>query len=142
MTAASDSEVPNSARREEITGRLADLVSAIESHPQWTPPNVDRGLFHVWDFVKRSHYIMTELDNIEAGRPVQHPDQIPKNNGVKSGPEAAAASFMDVCTRSITINEMIQDPRKMVMLGLSSFDLGTEIKQRSALVKDALFTKE
>jgi hypothetical protein len=75
--------LPTSARREEITSRFADLITALESHPQWTPPNVDRGLFHVWDFVKRSHYVMTELENIEAGRPVQHPEQIPKNNGGK-----------------------------------------------------------
>ncbi|SPJ79734.1 uncharacterized protein FTOL_08125 [Fusarium torulosum] len=132
--------LPTSARREEITGRFADLITALESHPQWTPPNVDRGLFHVWDFVKRSHYIMTELENIEAGRPVQHPEQIPKNNGVETGPQAAAASYKDVCTRTLTINEMIQNPRMMVMLGLSNVDFGTDIQERSTLVKEALFS--
>jgi hypothetical protein len=81
MTSVSTSQLPTPEQREDITARLADLVSAIESHSQWTPPNVDRGLFHVWDYVKRSHYIMTELDNIAAGRKVQHPEQIPKNDG-------------------------------------------------------------
>jgi hypothetical protein len=79
----SDATIPSSEYRETITARFSDLISAIESHSSWTPPNVDRSLFHVWDFVKRSHYIMTELDNIAAGRPVQHPEQIPKNNGSK-----------------------------------------------------------
>jgi hypothetical protein len=62
---------------------------------------------------------------------------------VETGPQAAAASYKDVCTRTLTINEMIQNPRMMVMLGLSNFDFGTDIQERSTLVKEALFgTKE
>lgn len=80
----SNTEIPSKEHRENITARFSDLISAIESHKSWTPPNVDRSLFHVWDFVKRSHYIMTELDNMVAGRPLKHPDQIPKNDGSKS----------------------------------------------------------
>ncbi|KAF9761787.1 hypothetical protein IL306_003690 [Fusarium sp. DS 682] len=144
------SQLPTPEQRENITARLADLISAIEAHSQWTPPNVDRGLFHVWDFVKRSHYIMTELDNIAAGRKVQHPEQIPKNEDkciwtytlfsgtVASGPEAALASYTDVFTRSITINEMIQNPRMLVMLGLSNVDFGPAIQEKSKAVKDAM----
>ncbi|KAF4453102.1 hypothetical protein F53441_4162 [Fusarium austroafricanum] len=135
---SSKSDLPTPEQREAITARLADLISAIESHPQWTPSNVDRGLFHVWDFVKRSHYIMTELDNIAAGRDVQHPKQIPKYDCMASGPQAAAASYHDVCTRTITINEMIQNPRMLVMLGLSNVNFGSEIEERSTAVKDAI----
>jgi hypothetical protein len=70
--------------RDEITARLQDLVEALEAHPSWsTSPPPPRNLFHVWDFVKRSHYIMTELDNIEQGRPTRHPEQIPRNAGGK-----------------------------------------------------------
>ncbi|KAF5631021.1 hypothetical protein F25303_9788 [Fusarium sp. NRRL 25303] len=137
MTSNTISQLPTVEQRQDITARLADLISAIESHAQWTPPNVDRGLFHVWDFVKRSHYVMTELDNIAAGRKVQHPEQIPKNEGV-SGPEAALASYTDVCTRTITINEMIQNPRMLVMLGLSNVDFGSAIQEKSAAVKEAI----
>ncbi|KAF5633063.1 hypothetical protein F52700_6164 [Fusarium sp. NRRL 52700] len=138
MTSNTISQLPTTEQRQDITARLADLITAIESHSQWTPPNVDRGLFHVWDFVKRSHYIMTELDNIAAGKKVQHPEQIPKNEGVASGPEAALASYTDVCTRTITINEMIQNPRMLVMLGLSNVDFGPAIQEKSAAVKEAI----
>ncbi|KAJ4119964.1 hypothetical protein NW768_010554 [Fusarium equiseti] len=135
----SDATIPSSEYRETITARFSDLISAIESHSSWTPPNVDRSLFHVWDFVKRSHYIMTELDNIAAGRPVQHPEQIPKNNGTNSvGPQAAASSFHDVLTRTIMINQTIQDPRMLVMMGLSNLDFGPTIKEKSAAVVEAL----
>ncbi|KAL4724888.1 hypothetical protein ACLX1H_008335 [Fusarium chlamydosporum] len=134
----SNAELPSPEQRQEVTARFSDLISAIESHDSWNPPNVDRSLFHVWDFVKRSHYIMTELDNMVAGRPIQHPEQIPKNDGTNSGPGAAAASFHDVYTRSILINQSIQDPRMLVMMGLSNFDFGPAIKEKSAAVIEAL----
>ncbi|KAI1063159.1 hypothetical protein NW752_004543 [Fusarium irregulare] len=134
----SNATIPSPEYRETITARFADLISAIESHSSWTPPNVDRSLFHVWDFVKRSHYIMTELDNIAAGRPVQHPEQIPKNNGNNSGPQAAASSFHDVLTRTIMINQTIQDPRMLVMMGMSNLDFGPTIKEKSEAVVEAL----
>ncbi|KAF5018083.1 hypothetical protein F66182_9958 [Fusarium sp. NRRL 66182] len=137
-SASSGEALPSSEARETITSRLADLISAIESHSQWTPPNVPPSLFHVWDFVKRSHYIMTELDNIAAGRPVQHPQQIPKNDGATSGPRAAELSFTDVCTRTITIDEMIQNPRMLVMLGMSNVDFGDAIREQSRAVKEAI----
>ncbi|KAH6890529.1 hypothetical protein B0T10DRAFT_322182 [Thelonectria olida] len=117
--------------RDEITARLQDLVEALEAHPSWsTSPPPPRNLFHVWDFVKRSHYIMTELDNIEQGRPTRHPEQIPRNAGA-SGANAAALSFQDVVTRSVTINEMIQNPQMLVMLGLSRIDFGDNVRERS-----------
>lgn len=31
----------------------------------------------VRDFANRTRYILSELDNVEAGRPVEHPEQIP-----------------------------------------------------------------
>jgi hypothetical protein len=37
---------------------------------------------------------------------------------------------------------MIQNPRMMVMLGLSNVDFGTDIQERSTLVKEALFGTE
>lgn len=73
--------LPSSEIRQDIYEHLNDLVKAIESHPQWTPPSPPRGLYHIWDFVCRSRYIMSELDNIAEGKPLQHPEQIPKNQG-------------------------------------------------------------
>lgn len=71
--------LPSPTVRDDITAKLGDLIQAIEAHPSWTPPSPPKGLYHVWDFVNRSRYIMTELDNIREGKPVQHPEQIPKN---------------------------------------------------------------
>ncbi|RGP80963.1 hypothetical protein FLONG3_889 [Fusarium longipes] len=133
-----ESRIPSPEHREKITARFADLISAIEDHQGWNPPNVDRSLFHVWDFVKRSHYIMTELDNMVAGRPLKHPEQIPKNDGTNTGPKAAAASFHDVFTRTMLINQSIQDPRMLVMIGMSNIDMGSAIKEKSTAVMEAL----
>lgn len=149
--------IPPLQVRDDITARLSDLVQALEAHPSWTtatPP--PRNLFHVWDFVKRSHYIMTELDNIEHGRPTRHPEQIPRNAGGEfpfclsvicsaetpclgpaSGAEAARLSFQDVVTRSVTINEMIQNPQILVMLGLSRIDFGDNVKSRSRALAES-----
>jgi hypothetical protein len=48
-----------------------------------------------------------------------------------SGANAAALSFQDVVTRSVTINEMIQNPQMLVMLGLSRIDFGDNVRERS-----------
>lgn len=77
--AATPRSLPAPEVREEILRKHTELIEALEAHQAWTPPSPHKGLFHVWDFVNRSKYIMTELDNIQAGRPVQHPDQIPRN---------------------------------------------------------------
>jgi hypothetical protein len=79
--------LPSPEARDEILGKMADLLKAIEAHPKWTPPSLDPGLFHVWDFVNRSRYIVEELDNIKEGKELKHPEQIPKNEGGESEPE-------------------------------------------------------
>lgn len=129
--------IPAPEVREVITARLSDLVQALEAHPAWTPASPPRNLFFVWDFVKRSHYIMTELDNISNGRPIKHPEQIPPNDGA-TGDHAAALSFQDVCTRSMTVSEMIQNPRMLVMLGLSNIDFSDDVRQKSRALSDAI----
>ncbi|KAJ3500193.1 hypothetical protein NM208_g17203 [Fusarium decemcellulare] len=81
---------------------------------------------------------MTELDNISAGRPTKHPEQIPRNDGAASGAEAAALSFHDVVTRTFTIDEMIQNPRMLVMLGLSNIEFGDTVRERSRALKASI----
>lgn len=54
------------------------------------------------------------------------------------GPHAAALSFTDVCTRSITINEMIQNSRMLVMLGLPHVEFGETVQDRSRALKEAI----
>lgn len=130
--------LPSPEIRQEIYDRLDQLVKVLESHPQWTPPSPPRGLYYIWDFVCRSRYIMSELDNIAAGRPTKHPEQIPKNAQASNGQEAAALSYADVCTRSITVNEMIQNSRMLVMLGLPHVDFGDSIKEKARAVQEAI----
>lgn len=77
-TTTSNAALPSSAARDRVAQSLTDLVQAIEAHPQMKPPNPHPTLFHSWDFVQRTRYILSELDNIAAGRPVQHPEQIPE----------------------------------------------------------------
>lgn len=71
--------LPSPEIRENIINRHRELVEAIEAHQAWTLNPPHPGLFHVWDFVNRSMYIMSELGNIAAGRPVRYPEQIPPN---------------------------------------------------------------
>ncbi|KAH7159901.1 hypothetical protein B0J13DRAFT_116004 [Dactylonectria estremocensis] len=136
-SSSAPASIPAPEVRKAITDRLSELVEALEGHSAWTPTNPPRSLFFIWDFVKRSHYIMTELDNISNGHPIKHPEQIPSNNGA-TGERAAALSFQDVCTRSMTVTEMIQNPRMLVMLGLSNIDFNDDIRQRSRALSDAI----
>ncbi|KAK1595261.1 uncharacterized protein LY79DRAFT_668061 [Colletotrichum navitas] len=132
------SSLPPPELRAAITEKLSELIAALEAHPAWIPPNPHRGLFHVWDFVSRSRYIMTELDHIRDGEPVQHPEQIPRQKKGRTGPEAAAESFSDVCGRSVAVNEMVSNPRLLTMMGLPQVDYGSGIVAKAQAVVDAI----
>jgi hypothetical protein len=49
------------------------------------PPARHPTLYNTWDFSMRTHYILSELDNILAGRPIQHPEQVPDYAGPPGG---------------------------------------------------------
>ncbi|WDK15697.1 hypothetical protein CGRA01v4_06978 [Colletotrichum graminicola] len=132
------SSLPSPEVRAAITEKLSELIAALEAHPAWIPPNPHRGLFHVWDFVNRSRYIMTELDHIRDGEPVQHPEQIPRQTKGRTGPDAAAESFSDVCGRSVAVNEMVSNPRLLTMMGLPQVDYGSGIAAKAQAVVDAI----
>ncbi|KAK1457063.1 hypothetical protein CMEL01_16074 [Colletotrichum melonis] len=55
-----------------------------------------------------------------------------------SGPDAAAESFVDVCGRSATVNEMIANTKLLTMIGLPQVDYGNDIVLRSQAVVDVL----
>lgn len=57
---------------------------AIEAHELWTPPKPSPTLYWVWDFVKRSKYMLSEFENIQHGRPLQYPDQFRPAPGMPS----------------------------------------------------------
>jgi hypothetical protein len=159
--------IPQGAAREDIAFRLSALLHAIEAHPannnnsittvptdstdsspptsqqqqqqqQQQPPQPHPGLFQLWDFVKRSHYIMTELDNILEGKPVLHPDQVPPADMAKDNEERARMAFTDVLTRTITINKIVNQPGLMSIPGQEMIDFGDEIKLKSQAVQDAI----
>ncbi|TDZ18476.1 hypothetical protein Cob_v008708 [Colletotrichum orbiculare MAFF 240422] len=132
------STIPSPEVRADIIDRLSDLIKAIEAHPAWIPPNPNRGLFHIWDFVNRSRYILTEVYNIRDGQPVKHPEQIPQQKSGRTGPAAAAESFNDVRTRAVTVDQMISSPRLLTMMGLPQVDYGADVIAKSKAVLDAL----
>ena len=75
--------IPDPETQANLVAKLDDFAKAIESHKDWTPPKPHPALFHTWDFVKRSHYIMTEIENIRQGKELQYPGQIPAQEGGK-----------------------------------------------------------
>ncbi|KAE9567664.1 hypothetical protein K4K49_010186 [Colletotrichum sp. SAR 10_70] len=131
-------ELPSPEVRATIIERLSELIIAIEAHPAWNPENPHRGLFHVWDFVSRSRYIMTELDHIRDGEPVQYPEQIRQQSGLSTGPAAAAESFADVCGRAVTVNELVSTPRLLTMMGLPQVDYGSDVTSKSQAVVEVV----
>ena len=76
MPRSAATSLPSVETQKQITDRLSELVSAIAAHPQFTPPEPHRSLYYIWDFVQRTKYVMIELDNIAAGRPLQYPEQL------------------------------------------------------------------
>lgn len=47
------------------------------------------------DFANRTRYILSELDNVEAGRPVEHPEQIPDyRKPSREGGELFSVSYL------------------------------------------------
>lgn len=55
-----------------------------------------------------------------------------------SSEERARLAFVDVVTRSGTTNEIIQNPRMLMMLGMSQIDFGDSIRTKSAAVAEAV----
>lgn len=90
-------KIPTEENRQRVVTLLEDFIKLLESHSGWTPPRPNAALFHVWDFVKRSQYIATELDNIRQGKPVAFPDQIPSYNKRKLQVLPLRATLEEVC---------------------------------------------
>ncbi|KAK0623628.1 hypothetical protein B0T14DRAFT_406657, partial [Immersiella caudata] len=92
------------------------------------------------DFVMRTKYILSEIDNVVAGRPVRHPEQIPayRNSHGAPDPEKAREHMKDVVTRTATVEMMLQDGSPMLpMMGLAPVDYGGEVKAKAKAVTDA-----
>ncbi|KAK4106921.1 hypothetical protein N658DRAFT_491542 [Parathielavia hyrcaniae] len=68
-TPPTTSVLPPLAARQVVAAKL----TALTAHPQMQPRRRHRTLFHILDFAMRTDYVLSELDNIEAGPPLQHP---------------------------------------------------------------------
>lgn len=77
-TTTSTNSLPSPALRDTVSAKLDELVEAVVAHPRMrTASSRHPTFYHVWDFAMRTRYIVSELDNVAAGRPVQHPEQLP-----------------------------------------------------------------
>ncbi|KAF4123197.1 hypothetical protein GMORB2_6747 [Geosmithia morbida] len=132
--------IPSLQDQELIISKLDDFAKTLERHPKWTPPKPHPSLFHVWDFVKRSHYIMTEIDHLRKGEAVKYPNQIPSLNQGADNEERARISFTDVVTRTLTINQVVQNPEMLNALGQGVIDFDDDVRAKSKAVQDAIMS--
>lgn len=106
--------LPTAAERSKLDEALGDLIGylssssrvvrcilkpdnwgrAIEAHELWNPLTPAPTLYWVWDFVKRSKYMLSEFENIQHGRPLQHPDQFRPAPGMPSKLFCYGAAFL------------------------------------------------
>lgn len=56
----------------------------------------------------------------------------------RTGPNAAAESFADVCGRCVTVNEMVSNPKLLTMMGLPQVDYGSNITAKAQAVVDII----
>ncbi|KFY17697.1 hypothetical protein V491_04951 [Pseudogymnoascus sp. VKM F-3775] len=132
---------PTAEKRAALDQKLGELIQvlilgpfdkAIENHELWVPPTPNQTLYHVWDFLNRSKYMLSEFDNIEAGRALTHPNQFRPAPG--TGANAAKQVYQDVVGRNMMAQMMITDTSgKTAMLTGNSgppVDFGTDAKEK------------
>ncbi|PVH87766.1 hypothetical protein DL98DRAFT_649374 [Cadophora sp. DSE1049] len=124
---------PTSQQLAEIDSRLDTLIQAITSHPLWAGES-NQALYHLWDFVSRSKYLLSEYDNIKAGRGVEHPEQFKRGAG--SGNAKALEIFQDVCARTMMVQMMVEGGGGPISGG-QSMDYGQGVKDAVRGLKEA-----
>ncbi|RFU72227.1 hypothetical protein TARUN_10027, partial [Trichoderma arundinaceum] len=110
-------------------------IQAVEAHPQFNRAAPSGGLFHIWDFVKRTEYMLSEVEGIrQPGHQFTLAGQI---KITARGEDAAKELFTDIYTRSVTIDQLIKDPQMMrAVMGMGG-DLSPEIEAGSKAVLEA-----
>ncbi|KAL9469142.1 hypothetical protein ACSS6W_010836 [Trichoderma asperelloides] len=101
--------VPSPEIRATIAEKLGQLSLAVETSPGFNrdSPAASGGLFHIWDFVKRTEYMLSE------------------------------ELFNDTFTRSLTIDQLINGPPMMRnMMGMGG-DIPPEVAAASKAVLEA-----
>ncbi|KAK5988987.1 hypothetical protein PT974_10485 [Cladobotryum mycophilum] len=136
------SSIPSTEARATLSAKMDDFLQSIQAIPEFNtnPAQSDKGLFYIWDFVMRTKYILSELDNIVEGKPVQHPEQIPSYKPATGAAavKSAKSSYGDVVTRTITIHQMLDGPPFMLaMMGLG-VTIPADVKDKAKKMADAL----
>ncbi|KAL6871910.1 hypothetical protein J3F83DRAFT_713790 [Trichoderma novae-zelandiae] len=130
--------IPPPETRASIASKLATLIQTIEADPAFdrTSPSASGGLFHVWDFAKRTDYMLSEVDNIrQPGYEFRFPGQI---KITARGDAAAQQLFTDILTRSMTLDQLVSGPPMMrAMMGMAG-PISPEIQAASKAVVEAL----
>ncbi|KFZ17706.1 hypothetical protein V502_04439 [Pseudogymnoascus sp. VKM F-4520 (FW-2644)] len=115
---------PTPEKRATMERKVGELIQAIENHELWVPPTPNQTLYHVWDFLSRSKYMLSEFDNIEAGRALAHPNQF-----------RPAPVYEDVVGRNFMAQMMITDTtgKTAMMTGSSAppVDFGNDAKEKA-----------
>ncbi|GFP59487.1 hypothetical protein TASIC1_0013018300 [Trichoderma asperellum] len=129
--------VPSPEIRATIAEKLGQLSLAVETSPGFNrdSPAASGGLFHIWDFVKRTEYMLSEVEGIrQPGYEFKHAGQI---KITKRGEAAAQELFNDTFTRSLTIDQLINGPPMMRnMMGMGG-DIPPEVEAASKAVLEA-----
>ncbi|KAM0458767.1 hypothetical protein ACHAPV_005756 [Trichoderma viride] len=129
--------VPSPEVRAIIAEKLSALSLAVETSAGFdrASPAASGGLFYIWDFVKRTEYMLSEVEGIRTpGYEFQHAGQI---KITKRGEAAAQELFDDVFTRSMTIDQLISGPPMMRnMMGMGG-DIPPEAAAASKAVLEA-----
>ncbi|KAI9754214.1 MAG: hypothetical protein M4579_004811 [Chaenotheca gracillima] len=103
--------------------KLGELVDAIEGHVLWTPPNPNKALFFMWDFVQRSRHMLRTAPEVFEQR----------------GAAAANEQVSDVAGRSIFTKILMQDTtgKFSIMVGQdpnNPLDFGETIIEKAEAV--------
>ncbi|KAM0254324.1 hypothetical protein ACHAQJ_006910 [Trichoderma viride] len=129
--------VPSPEIRAAIAAKLDVLTHVVETNPNFnrSSPAASGALFHIWDFVKRTEYMLSEVEGIrQPGYEFKHAGQIMITN---RGEAAAEELFMDTFTRSMTLDQLINGPPMMrTMMGMGG-DIPPEIGAASKAVLEA-----
>ncbi|KAK4216700.1 hypothetical protein QBC37DRAFT_84573 [Rhypophila decipiens] len=124
--------------RSGISAALDAFIGAVQSHPQ-LQAEVSQGrrhlrLSYILDFAMRTKYILSEMDNIEAGRPVRYPQQIKNYEfSANPSPQKVQQHMLDILVRSLTLDQMVNGEAPY-----NFGDWGEGIKSKAKVLVDSL----
>ncbi|KAL2264026.1 hypothetical protein VTK26DRAFT_3330 [Humicola hyalothermophila] len=137
MTAQTRSVLPDRTARKKLDGLLADLQDAIQAHPRLRAPLLHQSFTYVWSFVTRIKYILADLGNVEAGRPLRHLLRIPGSDRARCqrdtpNPEKAKELMTDVTKRFMAVQAMVSHPNTMIMtlMRRAAVDFGDDVRAK------------